>query len=400
MRARLAGSWPVLAGATLAAATIGQNVFAAAWEFNPTVEAGYMYDDNYRLTIPGTELEVQGPLADVALEIRALSQSNDFSITPRVRSTYFPNQKDLDATDYFTVLDWRYTGQRANTRVRGEFSQQDIINSEQPGADVDGDLGEPDFGDAGRVLVPNRRTRLQLQPSVTFELSPRRELQFEIAASDVSFDREIPGAQVDYNTYGAGAGLVFRNTERSSWTLRARGGRYETELDESTTTIGLQMQWDTRSAADTRTYFRVGAEQLEFIDGGTDISWVAGAGVSFQRGRNEMFIDLSRSIGPSNAGLVISRDQLRLRWTRDMTPRLALVFGVRGTYDDSVDPDAIYQARTYATGDLGLQWRWQEEFTLRVGIDYTWQEFDDAIDDATSSGAMASVIWQPIQRRR
>jgi hypothetical protein len=65
-----------------------------------------------------------------------------------------------------------------------------------------------------------------------------------------------------------------------------------------------------------------------------------------------------------------------------------------------VDPDAIYQARTYATGDLGLQWRWQEEFTLRVAIDYTWQEFEDGIDDATSSGAMASVIWQPIQRRR
>lgn len=359
-----------------------------------------MYDDNYRLTIPGTELDVQGPLADVALEIRALTQANDFSITPRVRSTYFPNQKDLDATDYFTLLDWRYTGQRANTRVRGDFSQQDIINSEQPGADVDGDLGEPDFGDAGRVLVANRRTRLQLQPSVTFELSPRRELQFEVAASDVSFDREIAGAQVDYNTYGAAAGLVFRNTERSSWTLRARGGRYETDLDESTTTIGLQLQWDTRSAADTRTYFRVGAEQLEFIDGGNDISWVAGAGVSFQRGRNDMFIDLSRSIGPSNAGLVISRDQLRLRWTRDMTPRLALVMGVRGTYDDSVDPDAIYQARTYATGDLGLQWRWQEEFTLRVGIDYTWQEFEDGIDDATSSGAMASVIWQPIQKRR
>ena len=400
MRVRHAGSWPVLAGATFAAATLCQSVFAAAWEFNPTVEAGYMYDDNYRLTIPGTELEVQGPLADVALEIRALTQANDFSITPRVRSTYFPNQKDLDATDYFTQLDWRYTGQRANTRVRGDFSQQDIINSEQPGADVDGDLGEPDFGDAGRVLVANRRTRLQLQPSVTFELSPRRELQFEVAASDVSFDREIQGAQVDYNTYGAAAGLVFRNTERSSWTLRARGGRYETSLDESTTTIGLQMQWDTRSATDTRTYFRVGAEQLEFIDGGNDISWVAGAGVSFQRGRNEMFIDLSRSIGPSNAGLVISRDQLRLRWTRDMTPRLALFMGVRGTYDDSVDPDAIYQARTYATGDLGLQWRWQEEFTLRVGIDYTWQEFEDGIDDATSSGAMASVIWQPIQKRR
>ena len=35
---------------------------AADWELNPTIEAGYLFDDNYRLTSPGTEIEVQGPL--------------------------------------------------------------------------------------------------------------------------------------------------------------------------------------------------------------------------------------------------------------------------------------------------------------------------------------------------
>lgn len=403
MEAFMDTRWPrrlrVLTGVVFAV-TAGGLAQAAAWEFNPTIEAGYLFDDNYRLTIPGTEIEVQGPLADAALEIRALTQANDFSITPRVRATYFPNQQDVDAVDYFTTLDWQYRGERVNTRVRGDFSQQDIINSEQPDADVDSDLGDADFGDAGRILVANRRTRLELRPSLNYELSPRRALQFEIGATDVSFDREIPGAQVDYRTFGAAAGIVMRTTERSSWTVRARGGRYETDEIDPTTTLGLQLQWDTRTAADTRSFIRLGAEQVEFVDGETEIAWVAGAGVSFQVGRNELFSDLSRSVGPSSAGLVITRDQLRVRWTRDMTPRLALLAGLRGTHDDSVDPDALYQARTYATGDLGLQWRWQEEFSLRVAIDYTWQEFENGIDDATSSGAMVSVTWQPIQRRR
>ena len=38
----------------------------ADWELNPRVEAGYLFDDNYRLTAPGSEIEVQGPLLDAA----------------------------------------------------------------------------------------------------------------------------------------------------------------------------------------------------------------------------------------------------------------------------------------------------------------------------------------------
>ena len=53
-----------------------------------------------------------------------------------------------------------------------------------------------------------------------------------------------------------------------------------------------------------------------------------------------------------------------------------------------------------ATGDVGLQWYWQEEFSLRCAYDYTWQEFRDEGTDATSSGAVLSVIYQPLQRRR
>jgi hypothetical protein len=49
---------------------------------------------------------------------------------------------------------------------------------------------------------------------------------------------------------------------------------------------------------------------------------------------------------------------------------------------------------------VGLEWRWAEEFSLRAAYDYTWQKFEDAIDDATSSGATLSFIYQPLQRRR
>jgi hypothetical protein len=385
---------------SVAAALFSVTAGAAAWEFNPSVEAGYLYDDNYRLTTPGSETDVQGPLVDASLELRTLTQTGEFSFTPRVRATYFPDATDLDAVDYFGTLDWLHRGQRAETRIRGEFSQQDIVSSEQPDADTGGDLGEPDLGDSGRVVVDNRRMLARLRPSMSFELSPRRSLQLSAGYTDVSFDEQISAAQVGFNSADVSAGLSARLNERSSLITRLRGARYEIDTLEATTSYGAELEWSTVTAAETRSYLRAGAQNVELQSGDSEIAWVAGAGVSLLAGRNELFADLSRNVGPSSAGVVVARDSLRLRWTRAMTPRLSLLAGLRGTHDDDVDSESTFQSRTYATGDVGLQWRWQEEFALRVAYDYTWQEFRDEPADATSSGAMISVLYQPLQRRR
>lgn len=389
--------------ATLAFGAIAAPAVAADWEFNPRVEAGYLYDDNYRLATPGSEIDVSGPLLDAQLELRSLTQTSEFSLTPRVRATYFPDNSDLDAVDYFANLDWTRRGQRVNTRLRGEFAHQDIVSSEQPDVELGGDLGEPDLGDAGRVLAENRRMRMALRPSMSFDVSERRELQFDAGYADVSFDEQISDAQVDYNTADVAAGLLTRVNERVNFIARLRGARYDIDSREEVTNgYGAELQWDRRTAAETRSYLRIGAQNVELVGGDSNVAWLAGAGVNFLVGRNELFLDLSRNVGPSSAGVVVSRDQLRLRWSRAFSPRLALIAGLRGTHDEDIDDTDLstFTERSYATGDVGLEWRWQEEFSLRVAYDYTWQEFQDAVADATSSGAMVSVTYQPLQRRR
>jgi len=387
----------VTAAVTLA---LGLPAAAAPWEWHPSVEAGYLFDDNYRLSTPGDEVDVQGPLLDAELELRTLTQKSEFTFTPRIRATYFPDDTDLDAVDYFANVNWLYTGQRARTRVRGEFSQQDIVNSEQPGVDGGGDLGEPDMGDGGLVLVDNRRMRFNLRPSMNFELSPRRELAFDVGYTDVSFEEQVPGAQVDYNTTDASAALVARMNETTTLTTRILGSHYDISTSEPSDGYGAEVQWDRRTAADTRAYLRGGAENVEVPGGDSELTWLFGAGVSFLIGRNELFADLSRNVGPSSVGDLVARDQLRVRWTRAMTPRLSLLGGLRGTHDDGLGDDSTYRPRSYATGDVGLQWRLQEEFSLRATLDYTWQEFEDAVNDATSTGAMITFLYQPLQSRR
>jgi hypothetical protein len=385
------------------ALSIGAAAQAADWEWNPSVEAGYMFDDNYRLTQPGTEIDVQGPMVDAQLEMRARMPASEFSFTPRVRSTYFTNETDLDATDYYGTLFWQHRGQKLESEVTADVSDVDVVNSEQPDAEVPGNatLGESDLGDSGRVLVKNRRSRGSIRPHFDYELSQRHSLEFGANYTEVNYDQEIPGAQVDYRNADITAGLVTSLSPTSSLTARLRGARYETDIQGDSDSYGAELQWDSHNAAGTQTFLRAGAQQVEFESGESTTAWLAGAGVSLLSGRNELFADLSRSVGPSSAGIVIARDQLRLRWTRDLTPRVSFLAGLRGTHDDDVSEQSVFRARQYATGDIGLQWRWQEEFSLRVSYDYTWQDFDDALTDAaTSSGAMVSVLYQPSQRRR
>ena len=99
-----------------------------------------------------------------------------------------------------------------------------------------------------------------------------------------------------------------------------------------------------------------------------------------------------------------------MSWSRDFTPRLAFVLGVRGTHDEDVSELTVYRPRSYATGNAGLRWRWREQFSLQVAYDYTWQKFDEGLLDhdtgeeisnaSTSNGASVTVLYQPLQRRR
>jgi len=62
-------------GALAVAVALSLPAGAAPWEWHPSVEAGYLFDDNYRLSTPNNEIDVQGPLLDAELELRELTPS-------------------------------------------------------------------------------------------------------------------------------------------------------------------------------------------------------------------------------------------------------------------------------------------------------------------------------------
>src|ERR1700753_1491140 len=97
---RAAGVRAVVAGATLAsAAMLGKEAHAGNWEFDPRVEVGAEYNDNYRLaasTQPA--VPAYGSLVDASFTEKLIDPRYEFDISPEVRNTFLPDDHEDQST--------------------------------------------------------------------------------------------------------------------------------------------------------------------------------------------------------------------------------------------------------------------------------------------------------------
>ncbi len=85
-----------------------------------------------------------------------------------------------------------------------------------------------------------------------------------------------------------------------------RGARYDIDTQGDSNSYGARVAvGHAHRGRDTRTSCALGAQNVELENGESETAWLAGAGVSMPMGRNQLFADLSRSVGPSSAGIVV-----------------------------------------------------------------------------------------------
>lgn len=366
---------------------------AANWELAPRVQAGYQYSDNYRLDLPGNEIDVSGAQVDASLTLRTVDPRTNFAVTPRIRATYFPNATDEDSTDYFLGASFDDKTQRRRMGFGADLSREDVVNSELPSAAVDAGLGDPDALDSGRTLARNRRDLIRLTPYFSYDLSQRYRLDLDAHYIDANFDSNVEGAQQDFSDMGASAALGFMTSPRSTLLLRALASRYETAFTSDA--YGAQAEWSLNYSENSQMYVRVGMQETSFENDSSDTQVIGGLGGRWSNQRNHLFLDLTRSIGPVSSGTVVERHQLRLRLTHDVTPRVAWVVGARALRDEAVDDASTRPTREYAVGEAGVEWRVQRAWALTGTYTYLWQEYDNDPTSASSNGFLISVVYEP-----
>jgi hypothetical protein len=388
--------------AALAAAAGGAH--AENWVFDPRVEVGADYDDNYRLTSTrGSEIEVEGASIDAELGITAESPRGSIDLRPRVHSTYFPNETSEDATDgYFNATAIRRT-QRLVSKFLATIADESVVSSELLAADFPGiDLGETVSGDSGRVTFRNRRRLIVASPSLSYDWTQRRHLTAGLQYVDADY-RNVFFEQQSYKTYAATGGFVYDATQRSHVTFVVSERVYDPgEGAPHTNTTGAGVEWRTSATEITSFYVRGGADHSTRDAFGTvaklsTTSFNGGLGAEFRYPTTNMVIDLLRSTAPSSAGVVVNRDELRFRVSHDFQPRFAGFVAARAirTTGLASSGNIGVRDRKYATGTAGFEWRATRTVSLDGTYNYTWQKYEFDPTDATSNGVHLALVYQP-----
>ena len=209
----------------VAAFCVAPGAIAANWEVAPRVQAGYRYSDNYRLYPQGQEIDVSGAEADVGVTFRTIDPRTTFEITPRINSTYFPDEKSEDANNYYLTAGFSDVTPRRRFDVPFLYSQEDVTRSELPDVGEGGGLGEPTEGDSGRFLQRNRRDFFRIAPSFEYDISQRYRMELNAHYLQADFDSQLAGFQQDFSEKGVGAGFGFLTSPRSALLAHSVAGR-------------------------------------------------------------------------------------------------------------------------------------------------------------------------------
>ncbi len=376
----------------LVLALASTSAVGANWEVAPRIGAAYLYSDNYHLELPGGELDVSGAQADVSVTFSTVDPRTTVEVTPRVRATYFPDESDEDSNDYFFDMVLHDETPRRRMGIAGSFSQEDVVRSEFPGTEIEGDLGDPEDLDSGRIIERSRRDLIRIAPYFSYDMSQRYTLDLDAHYVDASFDRRAVGFQEDFREVGASLGLGIRVSPRSSVTIRGVVAKYETAIDADA--YGAHLEWATDYSPTSRFYIRIGGQQTEPDRGHSDNNVVAGIGGRWQSERNRLFLDITRTVGPVSAGTIVERHQLRIRLDHDISQRFTSIIGARVSRNESIEERSAYPTREYAAADAGFEWRVNRQWTLHATYTYRWQEYEDEPSDASANGVLIGVTYE------
>ncbi|MFP5250110.1 MAG: hypothetical protein ACLGP3_09815 [Acidobacteriota bacterium] len=376
---------------------------AANWEWLPRLEGGATYNDNYRMAeIPSQKQMVYGPYIDAQLAADLISPRGHLDIVPRVVSNYYPNDTADNSTDEFLNIDGDYTGLRSELKGVAQYYNETTIISELPPATFPGvNLGQVVGGATGRVSFRNREQFSRIAPEYLYDLTQRTHLDLQADVQHASFGKSLI-QQYGYNNYTGRAGLRFDVTQRSKLAVRGVYSRFTPQVGSDTDRYGIEMQWSMRNSQIMQTYLRFGANRLAAqTPQGTinSTGFTGGAGVEWNFQITQVVIDALREITPSDAGSVITNDELRFRVLHAFEPRFSGFFGARAlrVRGASSKPGFAIQGEDYVTGELGLEYQVSLNFRVQGTYTLTWQQFQ-AEPSAQSNAVGLAFIYQPLSQ--
>ena len=375
------------------------------WELLPRLEAGGIWNDNYRLAdLPDQQVQVYGPYIDAQLAMDFLSPTSKLDIVPRVRWDNFPSDHADQSTDGFLDIDGEHRTLRSDLLGVLQYSDQEVFYSDYLPATFPGlALGQATTAPSGRITVTTRQKLVRAAPEFKYDFTQRAHLDLNADVENASY-QQSQVEQIGYSSYTGSAGVGFDVSPRSVLTVTGLGTHFAPQAGgENTNDYGAQAEWDLQETQIAKFYARLGVERSEAQTatlgtvGNNGVTGGVGADLRYQV--TEVTIDAVRSLIPTSQGVVMTDQELRFRVLHAFYPKLSGFLGARGmrlSGASGAGPLAV-STETYATAEIGTDYQITESYRIECAYDYSWQRFAGT-PTATSNAVRLAVIYQPLSR--
>jgi hypothetical protein len=400
---------PVLTSLAIAA-TISYSVAAIAADVHtePRVDLRVEQNDNLNLDpVTTSESDVLGYIAEMDFLMGIRTPKGDTSLRPRVRFQDYPDRDDFERFEGFLDMLSRYEWQRSAFEFNGNFSHQDLYNSDTPGGGfdpLDPGGGDPD---GGAATIGQTRTSLGLRPNFEFEISERARLGMFVDYLATRYDADDgPSNRTDYD-YGVVDGyLSWALSPASEFTAGAYASRYEAEDDTETTDaiggrLGYAYRWNATDGIEaTVNYERNETETLVPFLFEETTSDFGGSLTAFRKLEvSEWRVSVGRAFIPTGDNGKAIADRFRIQYDRMISQRLS--FRGAGRYDSRSGLSELDEGndRDYARVDLSMKWLITQKWYVGGGYSYIWEDREQAVSDAQNNRFFINFGYQGLSQR-
>src|SRR5690606_5544560 len=283
------------------------------------------------------------------------------------------------------------------------LSRESIISSELVDTQVSPDdpIEDPIDDETGLLVqLDEFRKRLLLAPYAELNISERSTILLEARRLDVSYTGPDVRGRTDFNDTSLSVGIGRAIDDRTSAAARLIASRFEADITgNETDTVGVEGSFTRQLNALWSFNLTTGLQRSDFTFVDEDGAMVDNAATNYTMGlsfgkRTELStvdIGLFRLLNPNAVGFLVERNELRLRFTRQLSQRLRAGFGFRAMETGALDREE--SDREYIRADFDIEWAFSPSwaFAARYGaIDQTFS--GDRLDGNANMLSVGAVF--------
>jgi hypothetical protein len=377
---------------------------AAEWRFDPILRLAWDYDDNATLAWRTDEEEsINGFMGEASFEVRNVGERGTFMVRPLLRSRQYDSNLNRDADDQFLNMQAAWRGVRNDFRINGVYAREAVRTAELADAGLDTEIDPEEISDdeTGRVGGRERRSRLRVIPRWTLQLSDVSALETDLIYLDVSYSDEEPASQTLFDFTDTRLRMAYRRnfSTATSGRISVFARDYGTErIGGDRTGYGFSAGFDRALSQTVQFRATVGLEQVELDDPLPEISNdpnIVGDVSLIRSGETTRLIAQYRQrIAPSGRGELVRRDEVNLRFVRDLNDRFSSGLGVRAYAINSVNALANNEQQYVQLRGL-VTWRVSRTFSIEADYRYTVLDREIIGEGANSNRVTVWFSWRP-----